>query len=137
MNCQTTKEQISQFLDTELRSVELQSMFLHLSECEECRTFFIQTKEIHDGVKSIEYIAAPEIIDQKFAVLGMEQTQQSILSRRFTISVPSALYSVGAAIVMSLFIYVVGNIQEKSLLSQYRQTMNYTGQLQVSSSNNN
>ncbi len=136
MSCQTTQERISQLLDNELLSEELQPMFQHLSECEECRTFFLHTKEIHDSAKSLEYVAAPKSIDQKFAVLGMEQ-QQSFLSRKFTISVPSALYSVGAAIVMSVFIYVVGNIQEKSLLSQYRQTMNYTGQLQVSSSNNN
>lgn len=137
MNCQNTKEQISQLLDNELSAGELQSMFRHLSECEECRTFFLRAKEIHDSIQSLEYSTAPNEIDQKFAVLGMEEQSHSIFSRKFTISVPSALYSVGAAIIMSLFIYVVGNIQEKSLLSQYQQTMSFTGQLRAGSSNNN
>jgi predicted anti-sigma-YlaC factor YlaD len=125
MNCQTTKEQISQLLDNELRAEELQPMFQHLSECEECRTFFLHTKEIHDGAKAIAYVDAPEVIDLKFAVLGMEQ-QQSFLSRKFTVSVSSAITSVCVAIVMVLFIYVSGTIQEKQIAEQYRQTMNLT-----------
>ncbi|MDP1675299.1 MAG: zf-HC2 domain-containing protein [Bacteroidota bacterium] len=125
MNCQTTKEQISQLLDNELRAEELQPMFQHLSECEECRKFFLQTKDIHDSAKTLEYITAPKVIDQKFAVLGMEQ-QQSFLSRKFTISVPSAIYSIGAVIVLMLFIYVSGTIQEKQIAEQYRQTMSLT-----------
>ena len=125
MNCQTTKEQISQLLDNELRAEELQPMFQHLSECEECRTFFLHTKDIHGSTKSLAYVAAPEVIDQKFAVLGIKQ-QQSILSRKFTISVSSAIYSVSAAIAMVLFIYVSGTIQEKQIAEQYRQTMNLT-----------
>ncbi len=126
MNCQTTKEHISQFLDNELRSEELQPMFQHLGECKECGTFFLHTKEIHDSAKSLEYVASPKGIDQKFAVLGMEQPQKSILSRKFTISVSSAIYSVGAFIAMVLFIYVSGTIQEKQIAAQYRQAMNLT-----------
>jgi len=124
MNCQTTKEQISQFLDNELHDEELQPMFHHLGECEECRKFFLQAKEICDSAKTLEYLTAPNEIDQKFAVLGMEQKQKSILSRQFTISVSSVISSVGAVIVILLFIYVSGTIQEKQIAEQYRQTMN-------------
>ena len=125
MNCQTTQEQISQLLDNELHAEELQPMFHHLSECEECRAFFLHTKEIHDITKSLKYIAVPEVIDQKFAVLGMEQ-QQSFLSRKFTISVSSTIYSIGAFIAMVFFVYVSGTIQEKQIAAQYQQTMNLT-----------
>ncbi len=124
MNCLTTKEQTSQFLDNELHTEELQPMFHHLSECEECRIFFIQTKEIHDKAKILEYFVLPDEVDQKFTVLGMSENKQSILSRQFTISVLSVIYSVSAVIVMSLFMYVMVIIQEKNIAEQYRQTMN-------------
>ncbi len=136
MNCQTTKEQISQLLDNELHSEELQPMFQHLSECEECRTFFLHTKEIHDSTKSLEYVAAPKAIDQKFAVLGMGQ-QQSFLSRKFTISVSSVITSVGAVIALVLFIYVSGTIQEKQIAEQYRQTINLSMPYGAGSSDRN
>lgn len=126
MNCQNYQEQISQLLDNELPAGELQPMFRHLSECEECRKFFMQTKTIHDSVRGMEYVVTPNEIDQKFAVLAMGQKQQSLLSRQFTISVPSVIYSIGAVIVLSVFIYVSGTIQEKYIAEQYRQTMNLT-----------
>lgn len=125
MNCQTSKEQISQLLDNELPKEFLQPLFRHLGECEECGKFFLQTKEIHDSAKTLEYITVPNEIDQKFAVLGMEQ-QQSVLSRKFTVSVSSVIASVGAVIAMVLFIYVSGTIQEKQIAAQYQQAINLT-----------
>ncbi|MBI2428913.1 MAG: hypothetical protein HYV29_08985 [Ignavibacteriales bacterium] len=126
MDCLTSKVQISQFLDNELPQELLQPLFYHLGECEECRNFFVRTKVVHEGAKNVEYAAVPKELDEKFAVLEMGEKNVSLMNRKFTISVPTAIYSIGAVIVMVLFIYVSGTIQEKQIAEQYRQTMNLT-----------
>lgn len=106
MNCQTSQEQVSQLLDNELPQESLQPLFQHLGECEECRNIFVQTKIIHDGVKNVGHVSAPKEIDEKFAVLGMER-QQSILSRKFTISVSSAFLSGVLLFMISIMAFVL------------------------------
>ncbi len=124
MNCQTSKEYISQFLDNELSQNFLQPLFLHLGECDECRNFFVQVKSIHDSVKKLSYLPVPESLDQKFSVLGLVKKNEPLMNRKLTVSVPSAIYSLCALVVITLFMYSVGSYQEKSMASQYRQTIN-------------
>jgi len=124
MNCRTSKEQISQFLDNELPKELLQPLFQHLGGCEECRNFFVQTKAVYDVVKKLEYADVPKEVDEKFSVLGMGGKKSSLMNRKFTVSVSTALYSIGAFIGLLLFIYISGTIQEKQIAEQYRQTVN-------------
>ena len=115
---------MNKYFDNEATDAELKELFLHLSESEESRTLFVDMKRVNESLMQKPDFEFPKEIDQKFAVLGMKEKHQPILSRQFTISVSSAIYSVGAVIVMSLFIYVMGAIQEKEIAERYRQTMN-------------
>ena len=137
MDCQTSKEHISQLLDNELSPELLPPLFQHLGNCEECRNYFVQTKSVHDAVKKLEYVAVPSEMDDKFAVLEMGEKKVSWINRKFTISVSSMFYSIGVAIIMTLFIYAVGIIQEKSLIAQYQQTMNFSWHNSAASHNSN
>ena len=136
MDHQSIQEQVSQFLDNELPTSMLQPMFQHLSECDVCRTFFVNSNTIHDTAQKIKEENAPEPLDRKFVALGMTKAISKFQNRSLTIPVPSVVYSIGTVIVMTLFIYIVGSLQEKNLLSQYRQTMSYTGQFRISSNSN-
>ncbi|MDD8016863.1 MAG: zf-HC2 domain-containing protein [Bacteroidota bacterium] len=105
MDCQTSKEYISQFLDNELPQELLQPLFRHLADCGECRTFFVHTKSIHDSVKKLEYVPVPESLDQKFAVLGMEEKKVSVLFKNNFVSIPTAILSVIFAFMISILIF--------------------------------
>ena len=120
MEHNTAQEQISQFLDDELPKEELQPMFMHLGECDECRGFFVRSNSIRDTAKQMRYMPFPDQIDQKFSVLGMNNTQTSLLKRTFTISVPSAMLSVLLVFMISIVIVsFIGELQSK---------IQYTGQ---------
>ena len=131
MDHQSFQEQISQFMDNELPKEQQQALFRHLSECELCREFFSDTKTIHDTVKELAYDPVPHEMDRKFEVLGMKETASHFRNRTLTISIPTAVYSIGAVIMMTLFMYVVGNIQEKNLSDQFLQSVNISRQQQT------
>lgn len=126
MNCITNKERISQFMDDELQTEELQPMFQHLGECEECRKFFVQTKTIRDGIKNFEQVEVPESINKKFDVLAMEEKKQPLMHRKFTVSVPSALLSGIVVLMISiLFVSFINTIQfdrQKPEADYFKQT---------------
>lgn len=125
MNCQTSKESISQFIDGELPHESLQPLFQHLGDCEECRNFFVQAKSVHDEIKKLKYVAAPNELDEKFGVLGMEREMHPLLSRRFTVSFPSAILSGFIICLMSLVFFVFMSKTYTSVqYSEYQSNMN-------------
>ena len=126
MDCQTSKEHISQFLDDELSRELLPSLFQHLGDCEECRNFFVQTKLVHDTVKKMKYAAVPEDLDEKFAVLGMEEKKEPLMARKFTLSLPSAILSGFLVFIISIiFILFIGDIQTKIQFDEQKPEAEY------------
>ncbi|MEW6062694.1 MAG: zf-HC2 domain-containing protein [Bacteroidota bacterium] len=122
MNCQTSKKQISQLLDNELSNELLQPLFHHLSGCEGCRSFFVQAQTIHDSARKIVYIQAPEVLDQKFAVLGME-SQPKV--KRITLSTSSAILSGFVICLMSLVLFAfLSNIYADVQQAEYQHMIN-------------
>lgn len=128
MNCRTTQEHTSLWLDEELPPEELTPLFAHLAGCELCRDFLTRAKAVHHAAQRMNVIAAPELLDKKFGVLAMGIERQHPSGKTVTISVPSVLYSVGAAVMMLLFIYVFGSYQERNIASQYQQPVNWPQQ---------
>jgi hypothetical protein len=100
MSHESIQEMISQFTDDALPQEELPGLFRHLSECEECREFFVHTKKIHDGMKQLIPPVVPAELDKTFSILKIGVPDRPLLERSFTLSVPSILLSV---IAMSLF----------------------------------
>jgi hypothetical protein len=122
MNHDINKEQISQLLDNELAGGFVQPLFQHLAECEECRTFFLRANAIQEAAKGLKPVSVPGEIDRKFSVLAIGDQRSTILNRTITISIPSVIMSVGALIMMTLCIYIIGSIQEKNLTAQYQRS---------------
>lgn len=123
MNCQTGKEYISQLLDNEMESEFLQPLFQHLAECSECRTFFTRTQSIQQTMQRLPVSELSATVDEKFDVLTMGTKKQSFRKWKISISIPSAVYSVCAVLIIGLFMYAVGSYQEQTMGNQYRLMM--------------
>ncbi len=117
MNHQTIHEQISLLIDDALDAEEQSTVFRHLSECEECRTFFQRTQRVSRAMQRLTDTPVPEAMDQKFGILGAG------LQVRPTGSLRSALVSVGAVLVMTVFIYIIGTVQAEGGMQQYHSTV--------------
>ena len=117
MNHQIRKEQISQLLDNELPQESLQPLFQHLGECGECRSFFMQTKSIHDNMKMLDYTTVPDVLDQKFAVLGMD-IKTPFFARTFSLSVPAAVLSAFLVVITSMLLFFAVSTSESSTYTQ-------------------
>ena len=123
MNCQTSKEYISQMLDNELGNEFLQPLFQHLAECSECRSFYTRTQRIQQTMQRLPVSELSATVDEKFDVLTMGTKKQSFRNWKISISIPSAVYSVCAVLVIGLFMYAVGSYQEQVMGNQYRSTI--------------
>jgi len=128
MNHQSNKESISLLIDNELSPQQQRELFLHMAECDDCRTFFLHASVIRHAAGSMAAVSVPDELDRKFSALAMESKRSAIGSASVTVSLPSILYSLGAVIMMTVFVYVVGTIQEESLAQQYKQSIHVTGQ---------
>lgn len=106
MNCQETQEQISQFIDNALSPELLQPMFQHLSDCEKCRSFFMNSNIVHEAAKKIDAVAVPDALDRKFAPLTMNNVNNYTGKRMITFSIPSAILSGVLIFMMSLLLFL-------------------------------
>jgi anti-sigma factor RsiW len=114
---------MSEMLDVTLQEELLQELFRHLADCAGCRTYFVHTNAIRNAVRSLPYESAPDILNAKFDVLTIGAEHRFLKERTVSISFPSVLYSVGAAILMGLFIYTVGIFQERNMSMHYQQSV--------------
>lgn len=117
MNHQTIQEQISLLIDNELHAEEQSSVFRHLSECGECRTYFQRTQRVSRAMHQLPDRSVPRSMDQKFGILGAG------LQERPTVSVRSAVVSIGAVLLMTVFIYIIGTAQAEVGMQQYHSTV--------------
>lgn len=109
-------------LDCTAGDETLAAVFRHLSDCSECRKFYVETNAVHSAMHRFPYVKTPAELDRKLSVLGMESgTPHKKVS--VTFSVPSALYSVGAVLMLLLFIYAMGSFQERNLSTGFQLTM--------------
>lgn len=122
MKCILCKETISEMLDRAAGDETLAAVFRHLSDCADCRKFYADTHAVHEATRRFQHAKAPAELDQKLGVLGMESGYPH-KKISVTFSVPSALFSVGAVLMMVLFIYAVGSIQERNLSANFQRTM--------------
>jgi predicted anti-sigma-YlaC factor YlaD len=60
MNCEQYQEQISQFIDSELESVNEPRLFHHLSACDECRGFLKETMSLRSELLNTQSPTVPE-----------------------------------------------------------------------------
>ncbi|MFA6541997.1 MAG: zf-HC2 domain-containing protein [Bacteroidota bacterium] len=127
MNCQTGKEYISQLLDNELESEFLQPLFQHLAECSECRSFYTRTRSIQKTLGHLPNHELPELVDQKFAVLAIGKEKRTLMNRKITIPVPSAMLSGVFVFMLSiLFVFFIRNLQSNFQYVDQKFEMNYT-----------
>jgi anti-sigma factor RsiW len=117
MNHQTIQQQISVLIDDVLDAEEQSTVFRHLSDCEECRTFFQRTQRVSRAMHRLTDSPVPDAMDQKFGILDAG------LQVRPTASLRSALVSVGAVLLMSVFIYIIGTVQAEGTMQQYHNTV--------------
>lgn len=117
MNHQTIQEQIGLLIDDALDTEEQSMVFRHLSECEECRTFFQRTQRLSRAMHRLPDVPVPHALDLKFSMLGAG------LQERPASPVRSAVVSIGAVLLMSFFIYIIGTVQAEATLQQYQSTV--------------
>jgi hypothetical protein len=97
MSHENIQEKISQFMDNELPKEQHREMYMHLSECEECREYFAGTMRIHDAVKTLTNESFPADMDRKFSVLRLGNADHPYVTQKMLVSIPSALLTVIAA----------------------------------------
>ncbi len=65
MNCEQYQENVSQFIDGELESVNEANLFKHLSTCDACREFIKETMSLRSELLSMEAATVPEPLYRK------------------------------------------------------------------------
>ncbi len=123
MNCQTHKEQLSLLTDGALSAEHLPALFRHLSECADCRNFFLHVKVIHETALRMPPAAAPDAADRIIRTLTLGAETPPMVNTTFTVKASSALFSLGLVILMTVFIYGMGKVQEQEMSRQYVRTV--------------
>ncbi|NUN69366.1 MAG: zf-HC2 domain-containing protein [Bacteroidetes bacterium] len=123
MKHRSTKEEISLLIDNELTLPQQRELFLHMAECDDCRTFFLHLSSIRSAAGRMAAGTVPEELDRAFSALAMGSQRGITRSATVTLSLRSVVYSIGAVIMMTLFIYAAGTIQEENLAQQYKQSI--------------
>ena len=116
---------MNRYFDNEATDDELRELFLHLSESQEQRSLLATMKQVHETLIRKPDIDFPEGIDHTFSVLGMGDHKKPLMSRRFTISVPSAMLSAFVICLLSLVLYsVVSKSLSYQQANEQRSVMN-------------
>lgn len=100
MNCEDYEARISELLDLELNTAGSAELFLHLSTCEKCRTFFRSNVRLHN---SLALSAAnplsefrPRGIQPRWSKRGIPMKSHKgpvaqVLRRRYSISIAATV----------------------------------------------
>lgn len=114
---------MNKYFDDETSDGELQSLFTYLGTSAEGRVLFSSMKHVHESLNRTPDFKFPEGIDKKLAALIIRGKEQSMISRTFTVSLRSTVYSACAVLIIGLFMYAAGSYQEQVMGSQYRSTI--------------
>lgn len=128
---------MNKYFDDETSDGELQSLFTYLGASAEGRELFSSMKHVHESLNRTPDIEFPKGIDEKLAALLIRGKEQSMISRTFTVSLRSTVYSACAVLVIGLFMYAVGSYQEQMMGNQYRSTISSLGQPSSTFTNRN
>lgn len=128
---------MNRYFDNDLTDAEEEMLFLHLSRSQESRTVFAALKTVYGALQHPAAVTYPASLDRKLGALNVGQNVPRPMQKSITISIPSAVYSIGAVVMMSFFIYVVGVIQERNISAKYLHSFNAAGQQRAFSPNIN
>ena len=108
MSCEEFEEQVSAYVDHELRDDEAEILFRHLGGCASCRTAMTAALDLRSGLRDQAPVLAPGEMDEK--VLSMVRRRQfwmansqaapaTVWQRRISLRLPVA----AAAMLILLF----------------------------------
>jgi anti-sigma factor RsiW len=85
MSCEQFEEQVSAYIDHELRDDEAETLFRHLGGCASCRKAMTVALDLRSGLRDQAPLLAPKELDEK--VLSVAQSRQSWMPDRVAIPV--------------------------------------------------
>jgi anti-sigma factor RsiW len=103
MNCEQYQEQISQFIDGELPPTAETDLFIHLGECEHCRTFLKNALSLRNTLVFTPHTAVPVSLDRRVLAQDSSTTMKSV-NQNFAWRFAEIKYSfrtIGLAIILS------------------------------------
>ncbi len=111
MNCEQQQELISQFIDQELNPKDDGKLFLHLSTCHECRSFFRSTLKVRESLRADIEQASPKSLDSLIQTSSgkIDSRATSRLSRYLWIHQRSITMSVRKAVAV-LALAICGSV---------------------------
>jgi len=80
MSCERFEEQVSAYIDQELRDDEAETLFKHLGVCASCRKAMTVGLDLRSGLRDQAPLLAPKELDEK--ILSMAQARQSWMPDR-------------------------------------------------------
>jgi predicted anti-sigma-YlaC factor YlaD len=118
MNCTQAEEMVSLFCDGEIDGIDESALFIHMSECNLCRTFLQRIVGLRTALASTPEPAAPVSLDRRIRQIsrgfGMARAFSGrFWTRRFSISSPvfaAILVLIAVSITFSLASFFHGDI---------------------------
>lgn len=123
MQCANYKYLISQFIDGELAKIEEKSLFSHLAECEECRSFFKSANGISHSIQSSLKEFPAELESEIFNSI---RKKTEVKKKFFFFNpVPSFALYAALAIIFALTVLLIKSpfSNEADYQARYRQTL--------------
>src|SRR3989304_5420487 len=116
MSCEQFEEQVSAYIDHELRDEETEILFRHLGNCVSCRKAMTVALDLRSGLRDQAPLLAPEELDEK--VLSMAQSRQSWMPDRVVVPVTMWQRRISMrvpAVAAAMFILLFGGFFASSL----------------------
>jgi predicted anti-sigma-YlaC factor YlaD len=83
MICSDIQEQVSSLIDNELYDDVSKHVFVHLSECHECRGFLRTAMQLRSALSMGRPPSASPILDERVLSIPLESARQATGKRRF------------------------------------------------------
>jgi hypothetical protein len=106
---------MNQYFADDAADEELQELFLHLSTSKRSRSRFSALKRVNDSLLRTEDVAFPAALDRRLSFLGLTEKQPSLLQRKYSFSLASAVLS---TLMIGLVSVIIFSLFSRSLVSQ-------------------